>query len=342
MATEYTPNYNLDLYASADKPNLRDQYNAAMGKIDAQMKVNADGVTNANANVGTLQTQMSQANANIDNLQESMSALETQVGEATETADSALQKANSNETSITALTSRVTAVESKAAQTEAETNENTSNISSLTSSLDTLSATVSEKAPINHASTGTQYGTGNATSYGHVKLTDTPSASNASQGAALTPNGCNTAIASFAEKYTIEDFDLIDISSDYADSRIKSGHIKIQTKNGSGVISLTDLKIDNSSGGIAFVPIVNLDEYGFTFGSNDIDMRSVVISNDAATVRYVRLVYNTSEQRPQLQLSMPNNANLTFEGQVAFVYNKSIVGTMAENGIASPSKMIMG
>ena len=34
MASEYTPNYNLDLYVSTDKPNLRDQYNGAMGKID--------------------------------------------------------------------------------------------------------------------------------------------------------------------------------------------------------------------------------------------------------------------------------------------------------------------
>ena len=42
MATEYTPNYDLDLYAGTDKPNLRDQYNAAMGKIDRQMKTNAD------------------------------------------------------------------------------------------------------------------------------------------------------------------------------------------------------------------------------------------------------------------------------------------------------------
>lgn len=35
--TQYTPNYNLDLYEDSDKPNLRDQYNAAMGKIDVAM-----------------------------------------------------------------------------------------------------------------------------------------------------------------------------------------------------------------------------------------------------------------------------------------------------------------
>lgn len=37
MANEYTPNYNLDLYTDNDKPNLRDQYNGAITKIDAQL-----------------------------------------------------------------------------------------------------------------------------------------------------------------------------------------------------------------------------------------------------------------------------------------------------------------
>ena len=35
--TQYTPNYNLDLYEDTDKPNLRDQYNSAMGKIDVAL-----------------------------------------------------------------------------------------------------------------------------------------------------------------------------------------------------------------------------------------------------------------------------------------------------------------
>ncbi|WP_440179938.1 GDSL-type esterase/lipase family protein [Alistipes putredinis] len=37
MASEYTPNYNLDLYTDSDKPNLRDQYNGAITKIDTQL-----------------------------------------------------------------------------------------------------------------------------------------------------------------------------------------------------------------------------------------------------------------------------------------------------------------
>ena len=35
--TDYTPNLNLDLYEDTDKPNLRDQYNSAMGKIDTDL-----------------------------------------------------------------------------------------------------------------------------------------------------------------------------------------------------------------------------------------------------------------------------------------------------------------
>lgn len=38
MASEYTKNYNLDKYASTDKPNLRDQYNSAMDKIDNEIE----------------------------------------------------------------------------------------------------------------------------------------------------------------------------------------------------------------------------------------------------------------------------------------------------------------
>lgn len=90
MATEYTPNYNLDLYASADKPNLRDQYNAAMGKIDTQMKKSADDVTNANANVLTLQTQVTEAQKDISALESTVETHGTQITDVQKTADDAL------------------------------------------------------------------------------------------------------------------------------------------------------------------------------------------------------------------------------------------------------------
>lgn len=46
MAT-YTTNYNLDKYEGTDSPNLTDQYNSAMNKIDAQMMTNAQSAQNA-------------------------------------------------------------------------------------------------------------------------------------------------------------------------------------------------------------------------------------------------------------------------------------------------------
>ena len=53
MASEYTSHYNLDLYTDNDKPNLRDQYNGAINKIDAQMYTISTNTTTANATSNT-------------------------------------------------------------------------------------------------------------------------------------------------------------------------------------------------------------------------------------------------------------------------------------------------
>ena len=200
MATEYTPNYNLDLYASADKPNLRDQYNAAMGKIDTQMKKSADNVTNANANVLTLQTQMTEAQKDIAELESTVDTHGTQITAVQKTADDALSRAQTNESDIadtqdtvTSLTSRVVAVEGKA-------NQNKTDIASLDTrvegaegaiteaqnDIDGLQTAVDGKAPTNHASTANTYGQGSSTNFGHLKVADSGSAA-ASSGTAASP-----------------------------------------------------------------------------------------------------------------------------------------------------------
>lgn len=200
MATEHTPNYNLDLYASADKPNLRDQYNAAMGKIDTQMKKSADDVTNANANVLTLQTQVTEAQNDISALESTVKTHGTQITDVQKTADDALSLAKTNESDIadtqadvTSLTGRVTAVEGAA-------NKNTTGIASLDNRMDAaegditeaqndisgLQTAVDKKAPINHASTADTYGQGSSTNFGHLKVTDSGSAA-ASSGTAASP-----------------------------------------------------------------------------------------------------------------------------------------------------------
>lgn len=200
MATEYTPNYNLDLYASADKPNLRDQYNAAMGKIDTQMKKSAEDVTNANANVLTLQTQMTEAQKDISALESTVETHGTQITDVQKTADDALSLAKTNESDIedtqadvTALTGRVTTVEGAAKKNE-------TGIASLDTRMDAAEVGITDaqndivglqtamdgKAPTNHASTANTYGLGSSTNFGHLKVADSGSAA-ASSGTAASP-----------------------------------------------------------------------------------------------------------------------------------------------------------
>lgn len=208
MATEYTPNYNLDLYASADKPNLRDQYNAAMGKIDTQMKKSADDVTNANASVLTLQTQVTEAQKDISALESTVETHGTQITGVQKTADDALSLAKTNESDIadtqadvTSLTGRVTAVEGAAnknetgiASLDTRMDAAEGNITEAQGDIDGLQTAVDGKAPTNHASTANTYGQGSSTNFGHVKVTDTVGATDASTGTAASPTGVQNAI----------------------------------------------------------------------------------------------------------------------------------------------------
>lgn len=208
MATEYTPNYNLDLYASADKPNLRDQYNAAMGKIDTQMKKSADDVTNANANVLTLQTQVTEAQKDISALESTVETHGTRITGVQKTADDALSLAKTNESDIadtqadvTSLTGRVTAVEGTAnknktdiASIDTRVGVAEGNITEAQNDIDGLQTAVDGKAPTNHASTANTYGQGSSTKFGHVKVTDTVGATDASTGTAASPAGVQNAI----------------------------------------------------------------------------------------------------------------------------------------------------
>lgn len=208
MATEYTPNYNLDLYASADKPNLRDQYNAAMGKIDTQMKKSADDVTNANANVLTLQTQMTEAQKDIAGLESAVDEYGTEITIVQKTANDALSLAQTNESGIAdtqadvkSLTGRVTTVEGTANKNKTDIDsldtrmgEAEGNITEAQNDIDGLQSTVSQKAPINHASTANTYGQGSPTNFGHLKVTDTAGSTAANTGTAASPAGVQNAI----------------------------------------------------------------------------------------------------------------------------------------------------
>lgn len=186
MATDYTPNYNLDLYASADKPNLRDQYNAAMGKVDAQMKKSADDIVNANANVITLQTQMTETQKDVSALTATVEAHGTQIAGAQKTADDALSLAQANETDLAGTQADVTALTGRVTTVEGTATKNKGDIAALDARVDGLQADVSQKAPTDHASAASTYGQGTPTMFGHLKVTDAGTAA-ASTGTAASP-----------------------------------------------------------------------------------------------------------------------------------------------------------
>ncbi len=87
MASEYTEHFNLDLYTDNDRPNLRDQYNAAIRKIDNKL---FDQVTTINL-----------LDSVVDNLKEDVEQMQTDLTNevtARTNADTALGTRIDNET----------------------------------------------------------------------------------------------------------------------------------------------------------------------------------------------------------------------------------------------------
>lgn len=97
MAT-YTTNYNLDKYEGTDAPNLTDQYNSAMDKIDAQMMTNAQSAQTAQTAAGNAQSAAQKAETAAATAQSTATAASTAAGEA-QTAAASAQSAADNATS---------------------------------------------------------------------------------------------------------------------------------------------------------------------------------------------------------------------------------------------------
>lgn len=90
MATEYTPYYNLDLYTDADKPNLRDQYNAAMRKVDTQLHTTNDNITVVIEAANQAKEAAEAANEAVTTETEAREAADTALETAYKAADTAL------------------------------------------------------------------------------------------------------------------------------------------------------------------------------------------------------------------------------------------------------------
>lgn len=325
MATEYTPNYNLDLYAGTDKPNLRDQYNAAMGKIDTQMKANADRITDANANVITLQTQVKQNTNDIAALESTVETHGTQIADVQETADDALSLAQTNETDVTQLKTQM-----GTANTNIESLQSTT--ADLGNQIKSLNTEVDGKAPTDHSSTATTFGLGSGSEYGHVKLSDAAGSTNVNNGTAATPLAVQNAMNTVETENSLDGFDVQVITSGFLDPRISlgsGGWVKLITHNGAGSVNINELRCNNQTSEITYVPIIDLADYGFQFTGTDYVLNNVVMTTDASNVRMMRIIRD-SDGNPQLQIQIPNNTNWTFTGQLTFVYTTAGARMLSE------------
>lgn len=137
MASEYTPNYNLDLYVSTDKPNLRDQYNGAMGKIDKALLDANNKVVDYGNQVANLSTRVENVETNVGGLDGRITANTEQIAAvkstadgaaanataAKTTADSALSLAKTNEQHINLAETRITELEKVPADVQANAGE---------------------------------------------------------------------------------------------------------------------------------------------------------------------------------------------------------------------------
>lgn len=108
-STNKTTNYELSQFLGTDKPAWLSDYNQDMSKIDAQMKLNADGVTSAsgsattaNTNIGTLASLTTESKTN---LVSAINEVDSNADTAQTTANQAVNASETNATNITALTS---------------------------------------------------------------------------------------------------------------------------------------------------------------------------------------------------------------------------------------------
>lgn len=137
MASEYTPNYNLDLYVSTDKPNLRDQYNGAMGKIDKALLDANNKVVDYGNQVANLSTRVENVETTVGGLDGRIAANTEQIAAvksaadgaaanataAKTAADSALSLARTNEHDISLAETRITELEKVPADVQANAGE---------------------------------------------------------------------------------------------------------------------------------------------------------------------------------------------------------------------------
>ena len=138
-STNKTTNYELSQFLGTDKPAWLSDYNTDMGKIDAQMKINADtaggadGKADANATaIGTLANLTTDAKTN---LVTAVNEVDAHADSATTTAGSALASATAAQTNANNAVTAVTNLAAAFNLTPADLTATCPQVASVTSTL---------------------------------------------------------------------------------------------------------------------------------------------------------------------------------------------------------------
>lgn len=126
MASEYTKNYNLDLYTDNDKPNLRDQYNSAIREIDEQLHANATAI----ADETTRAKAAEQVNATAIS-DETTRAKEAEQTNATAIADETTRATKAEQVNATAISNNATAIDAEKTRAEGAEQANAQSVDAI-------------------------------------------------------------------------------------------------------------------------------------------------------------------------------------------------------------------
>lgn len=128
---KFTTNYNLDLYEAGDIPNLLDQYNGAMGKVDTAL-----------ASINTVATA---AGTTASNAATAAATADGKAVAAQDTADQALSLAQTNESDIASLettvqqhTTSISSINGDISELGTQVNQNASDISDVENEIQTI------------------------------------------------------------------------------------------------------------------------------------------------------------------------------------------------------------
>lgn len=86
----YTQYYDLEKYESSDRPNLRDQYNASMDKIDTELHTQAGNIASAATAVGLMQSTVAEHTTQIAAVQSTANSAASVAASAAANASAAL------------------------------------------------------------------------------------------------------------------------------------------------------------------------------------------------------------------------------------------------------------